>query len=191
MAKQTGPLFITGTYNGICFYKLHGKHYARKQSSLTGKRVKKDPAFTLTMVYAGLLGQASAIAGEVYRLLPAGKRKVALYRAMTSRANGWLKAGMAAEEVKERLMAEYSHEETTHTPPTHTRSITQHPHTPAKSLRILSTRPAKRPLLRNRNGTLHVSTQGLLASTEKNGITTLRTRRQNQPAPKERPLANQ
>lgn len=28
MAKQRGPHYITGTYNGICFYRMDGRYYA-------------------------------------------------------------------------------------------------------------------------------------------------------------------
>ncbi|KAA2240767.1 hypothetical protein F0L74_32030 [Chitinophaga agrisoli] len=191
MAKQTGPVFITGTYNGICFYKLGGKHYARRRSSLSGKRVKKDPAFQLTMVYAGMFAQASAIAAEVYRDLPARSRQVALYRAMTSQANGLLKKGIDATEIKKQLTAQHHPTET----PSQTitsRPVTQNtqPHTPAKSIRILSARLVKRPLLRDRNGALHVSMQGLTANTTPNGITTLRARRQSRFTVKAHPPAD-
>lgn len=102
MPKQKG-LFITGTYNGMCYYKMNGQYYVRRKSTLSGKRVKRSPAFKLTMKYAGLLGQASRIAGEVYRSLPRAQRKHALYRALTGQAMQLLKAGTAAELVVEQL----------------------------------------------------------------------------------------
>jgi len=46
VAKQIGATKITGTIQNICFYKMEGQYYARQKSSLTGKRVKKDPAFS-------------------------------------------------------------------------------------------------------------------------------------------------
>jgi hypothetical protein len=102
MPKQKG-LFITGTYNGMCYYKMNGQYYVRRKSTLSGKRVKRSPAFKLTMKYAGLLGQASRMAGEVYRSLPRAQRKHALYRALTGLAMQLLKAGTAAELVVEQL----------------------------------------------------------------------------------------
>ncbi len=107
MGKQKGPLFVTGTYNGICYYKMDGEYYFRKKSSLDGKRVKRDKRFTLTMVYAGILGQASALAGEIYRSLPVERRQRAVYRAMTSTANQLLKKGVDADTVKAQLMTDY------------------------------------------------------------------------------------
>lgn len=44
MAKQIGPVFITGTIGDICFYKMDGQYYARMKSSLSSKRVKRIKA---------------------------------------------------------------------------------------------------------------------------------------------------
>jgi hypothetical protein len=75
MAAQIGSLRLKGTIAGICFYRMYGRYYARKKSSLTGKRVKRDPAFARTMYYAGLLGKASMIASERYkRVVPKEER---------------------------------------------------------------------------------------------------------------------
>lgn len=102
MPKQKG-LFITGTYNGICYYKMNGQYYCRRKSTLSRKRVKRSPAFKLTMKYAGLLGQASQVAAAVYRSLPRAQRKHALYRALTGQAMQLLKAGTEAAMVVEQL----------------------------------------------------------------------------------------
>lgn len=107
MAKQIGPVFITGTIGDVCFYKLDGVYCARMKSSLSGKRVRKDPKFRRTMEYAGWMARASRIASCIYRLLPADKRKHALYRTLTGQALHLLKEGLDAEEVKGRLYAEY------------------------------------------------------------------------------------
>jgi hypothetical protein len=104
MAKQSGPHFITGTVEGICFYRMNGRYYARRKSSLSRKRVKKDPAFAMTRMYAGLMGQASRIAAAVYRSLPRKQRKHALYRALTGKAFQALKEGLDEAVVRERLM---------------------------------------------------------------------------------------
>ena len=107
MGKQKGPLFITGTYNGICYYEMDGEYYFRKASSLSGKRVKRDPSFALTMTYAGILGQAAIIASEVYRMLSPGLRERSIYRAMTSRANQSLKLRTNVEALKALLIEEF------------------------------------------------------------------------------------
>ena len=84
MAKQAGTYHITGCFDNLCFYEMEGKYYVRLKSSLTGKRVKKDPSFKRTMQYAALLGSASAIASAVYRALPESKG-IALYRVLRVR----------------------------------------------------------------------------------------------------------
>ena len=99
MAKQAGPFKITGCYDHICFYKMDGIYYARMKSSLTGKRVKKDPAFRRTMEYAGLLGQASKIASAVYRDSAMKKKEKGSYRKLTGQAMQLLKAGKTKEEI--------------------------------------------------------------------------------------------
>ncbi len=108
MAKQKGSLFITGTHNGLCYYKLNGNYYVRRKSSLSGKRVKSSPAFKGTMEYAGLLGKASAIASAVYHTLPREIKKRELYRAITGTAMCLLKEGLGPDAVKTRLQAEYT-----------------------------------------------------------------------------------
>ncbi|TWI83365.1 hypothetical protein IQ13_1475 [Lacibacter cauensis] len=81
MAQQMGLLKITGTIGGVCFYCLDGVYYARAKSSLTGQRVKRDPAFAKTMQHADLLGRAAKIASERYRrTVPKAERSRGKYR---------------------------------------------------------------------------------------------------------------
>lgn len=103
MSRQKGPVYITGTSNGICYYKLNGQYYARRKSTLSRRRVKRDPRFALTRKYAALLGEASRIAAGVYRLLPRGQKTLPLYRAMTGQAMGMLKRGAGEEAIREHL----------------------------------------------------------------------------------------
>ena len=67
MATQIGPLRITGTIDRICFYCMECIYYAREKSSLTGKRVKNDIAFTETMRYAKRMSEASKLASVLYK----------------------------------------------------------------------------------------------------------------------------
>ena len=81
MATQIGLLQIIGTVHGICFYKMDGKYYARKKSSLSAERVKHDPAFVETMRYAERMGIASKIASVLYKEhVPVGERSREKYR---------------------------------------------------------------------------------------------------------------
>jgi hypothetical protein len=82
---------------------MEGKYYVRKKSSLTGKRVKKDKKFRLTMIYAGIMAQASKIASSVYRQIPKEERKHPYFRTLTGMAQKLLRKGVSAEEVYEQL----------------------------------------------------------------------------------------
>jgi len=86
---------------------MKGKYYVRSKSSLSGKRVKKDPAFRITMVNAGLLGQASKIGSFIYKSLPENFRQFWMYRAFTGEAMGMLKEGKSGEEAREILFGTY------------------------------------------------------------------------------------
>lgn len=99
MAKQIGPVKIEGTVGNVTFYQLDGEYCARLKSSLSGKRVKKDPCFRRTMEYAGWLKQASGLASSCYRALPKEERAHAMYRQMVGMAMQMLKAGKDAEVI--------------------------------------------------------------------------------------------
>jgi hypothetical protein len=103
MAKQAGPLKISGTIGDICFYRLHEEHYARTKSSLSGKRVKHDPVFKETMKYAALLACASKIASVIYKRLPQGEKSRKKYQSMTGQAMRLLKEKMNIETIIEVL----------------------------------------------------------------------------------------
>lgn len=94
MAIQTGKMKLTGRVGDIIYYKMDGKYYARAVSSLSGRRVKRDPAFKRTMEFAKLFGKASKMASELYRSLPVVSRNYKLYRKITGQANQMLKVGL-------------------------------------------------------------------------------------------------
>ena len=105
MAKQTGPNPFTGRRGNLQGYRMAGTYYARMVSSLTAERVLKDPAFKLTMQYAGLLGRASKIASAIYRLLP--EREHGFYRKLTGMAMQLLKQGKTPEEAFKQLYNDF------------------------------------------------------------------------------------
>jgi hypothetical protein len=107
MAKQVGPLFITGTIDGIIFYKLGEQYYLRSKGDYkSGKQMRKDPRLKRTMQKAAQFGGASKLVKEVYyRHLPIEVRKHGLFGKLTGRVNGWLQQGKSREEVKELLIA--------------------------------------------------------------------------------------
>ncbi|WP_343305481.1 hypothetical protein AAHN97_28585 [Chitinophaga niabensis] len=102
MAKQTGPVKLEGTIGNICFYKMGDEYYARLKSSLTGKRVKKDPRFRRTMEFASFLALAAKIASEIYCTLP---KQRGLYRKIVGMAMELLKLGIEKEETMLQLQA--------------------------------------------------------------------------------------
>ena len=93
MAKQVGDIVIVGTIDDITFYRMDGQYYARKKTSLTGKRVKKDPKFKRTMESARRLARGSQLASKVYRSLPRNEQVYALYKELKSVAVRALKEG--------------------------------------------------------------------------------------------------
>lgn len=82
-----------------------GRFMLRVKSSLTAKRVKKDPAFRPLMEDAGRMKIASPLASRVYRELEI--KDVKVYRKMVGRAKGLLKAGVAESEIEIILRKEY------------------------------------------------------------------------------------
>ena len=101
----------TGTIGPVCIYKMYGRYYLRSASSLDGKRVKKDPAFRKTMMYAALLAKASRIGSAVYAALPPDRKQHALYRKLTGEAMTWLKYLWTEEDIQAYLLKQYAQQE--------------------------------------------------------------------------------
>lgn len=106
MAKQIGPFFVCGSYGNACFYQCNGQYYMRSKSSLSGKRVKRDTKFAITMQYAKWMGEASKIASGVYRKLYAGNKSRKIYQLLTGKALKLLKEGKNKNEIVELLYKE-------------------------------------------------------------------------------------
>ncbi len=105
MPRQTGPYFFTGRRGDLLGYRMAGGYFVRVVSSLTGKRVKKDPAFELTMHYAGMLGRASKIGSAIYHRMP--KQEHGFYRKLTGMAMQLLKEGKTEEETFHQLCNDF------------------------------------------------------------------------------------
>jgi hypothetical protein len=103
MAKQTGDIIIVGTIDDITFYEMEGKGYARRKSSLTGKKVKKDPRFKRTMQSAHRFGRGNQLASKVYRSLPRQEQVYALFKELKSIAILAIKEGKSEGEVMKLL----------------------------------------------------------------------------------------
>src|SRR5689334_7346159 len=100
MAKQVGDIKITGTVDGICFYKMQGHYYARLQSSLTGKRFWKDQAFAGSRESCQRLRKGSKLASEVYRQLPTAKQVYRMFCQLKCRAIKLLREGAEDDLVR-------------------------------------------------------------------------------------------
>jgi hypothetical protein len=100
MAKVCGPIKFTGCIDHLCFYKMEGEYYVRMKSSLTGKRVKKDPAFTLTMIYADLLARSSKLASVIYKDYPEELKGKGVFKKLVGAVMQLLKAGRPEEEIR-------------------------------------------------------------------------------------------
>jgi hypothetical protein len=107
MARLTSTPEFIGTFGPITIYFMFGQYYIRSRSSLTGKRVKNDPAFYKTMQYAELMAKGSPIASKVYALVPLQHRKKDLCRKITGEAMTWLKYGWEETDIIEYLAKKY------------------------------------------------------------------------------------
>ncbi|HYH14487.1 MAG TPA: hypothetical protein VD794_04680 [Flavisolibacter sp.] len=107
MAKQVGPLFITGTIDGIIFYKLGDQYYLRSKGAYkSGKQMRKDPTFKRTLEKAAQFGLASKLVRWVYyRHLPRTARKHGLFGQLTGLANRLLQQGKSQDAVQAALIA--------------------------------------------------------------------------------------
>ncbi|MFT3826481.1 MAG: hypothetical protein QM731_21350 [Chitinophagaceae bacterium] len=91
----------------LTFYILNGQYLVRAKSSLDGNRVKRSPRFKKTMQFAGKLGKASAIASEVYGLLPEGWKLHNLYRQLVGVGNQLLKTQECTDDEVANALREH------------------------------------------------------------------------------------
>jgi len=83
----------------LYFYRLDGAYYVRRKSSLSRKRVLKDPRFARSRAAAGRFGMAVKLASLVYRRLPAEERGHGVIGRLTAVANKFLCAGYDREQA--------------------------------------------------------------------------------------------
>lgn len=104
MAKQSGPIKVRGTVQGLTFYQLEGEYYVRQKSSLDAKRIKTDPAFANTRKENELLAKASPTASQVYQQLKPHSVHYQ-YGKLTGEARRLYKQGLNEKTVTRRLFA--------------------------------------------------------------------------------------
>lgn len=69
MGKQAGPLKITGTFDGLSFYKMGDEYYVRKKGGPTRKQVLKSPSFENTRRVISEFTKCSQDAGLLRRAI--------------------------------------------------------------------------------------------------------------------------
>lgn len=107
MAINKGDIPFIGNRGGLCGYWRSGINIVRASSSLTGARVKKDPAFKGFRQSSNRMKEASPIAAALYSQIPKEKRNYDLYRLLTGEALKMLKEGMDKTDITERLKKLY------------------------------------------------------------------------------------
>ena len=107
MAVKKGDTVFIGKAGGICGYMSHGINIIRKSSSLTGKRVGRDPAFQGFRASGNRMKQASPIASSLYKLIPEEQKVYSLYRTLTGAALKMIKEGLDKEIIVARLREQY------------------------------------------------------------------------------------
>ncbi|HVY76195.1 MAG TPA: hypothetical protein VG890_15300 [Puia sp.] len=107
MAIKRDDIAITGTQGGLTAYISKGINIFRKTSSLTGRRVKKDPAFAGFRESGNRMKAASPIASSLYGQLPAEKKEFRLYRLLTGEAIKMIKNGIEKAVIRQTLHDRY------------------------------------------------------------------------------------
>lgn len=107
MPKQKGIILLKGTLYDKTYYKMNGQHLVRKKTSLNKQQVSTDPAFANSRKASSTFAQAAAMASQVYKQLPATKRKHGLIGTLTGKANKLLHEGVSEEDVIKILQLKY------------------------------------------------------------------------------------
>ena len=108
MAIKKGDIVITGTNSGITCYMTRGGHNIyRAASSLTGARVKKDPAFAGFRKSSNRMKEAAPIAALLYHQIPKERKEFSLYRVLTGEAIKMIRDGIEKTIILQRLHDEY------------------------------------------------------------------------------------
>ena len=103
MPKQISETIITGNIDDLVFYKMDGKGYLRRKSSLTKKQFKTQQRFANSRKSAERFSVANKVASEVYKALPDDMRNYALFCQLKTNAIRLLKKGDAIDTVKASL----------------------------------------------------------------------------------------
>jgi hypothetical protein len=107
MARQIGPVKITGTIDDICFYQMEGGYFARIKSSLTDERFWKEKAFAGSRRSCGLLALASPLASRLYQRLPKEKKGRPVFQQLTGKVKLLLQEGQSETAIVSWFESQY------------------------------------------------------------------------------------
>lgn len=103
MAKQSGDFVFTGTIDDLTFYRMEGRYYVRRKSSLSGKRFHTDASFAGSRQSSSRFGEGNRLASTLYRMIPKEKRQYALFCFLKRESILLLKEGRRSEDVRNKL----------------------------------------------------------------------------------------
>ena len=107
MPINRGNTAFTGTAGGICGYFRGGLNIIRATSSLTGARVKKDPAFEGFRKSCNRMREAAPIAAALYNLIPKEQKQFSRYRLLTGETLKMIKQGIDKAVINKKLQELY------------------------------------------------------------------------------------
>jgi hypothetical protein len=99
MARQIGELNFEGVVDGILFYRMEGRYYARMHCPVTSKQFWNDRRFEGSRRSCARLALGSKLAGMIYRKLPKPRRLYAFYCVLKREAMRLLKGSRAEVDV--------------------------------------------------------------------------------------------
>jgi hypothetical protein len=107
MAKQAGPVFFTGTIDGLIFYELNGQYYVRRLGKYKNKKqMRRSPKYERTMKNADQFGEAAALSKWIYYdHMPREARKHGAFGRLTGVAYRLIQEGRSKEEITAMLIA--------------------------------------------------------------------------------------
>jgi hypothetical protein len=107
MAKQAGPVFFTGTIDGLIFYELNGQYYVRRLGKYKNKKqMRRSPKYERTMKNADQFGEASSLSKWIYYdHMPKEARKHGAFGRLTGVAYRLIQEGKSGEEITAMLIA--------------------------------------------------------------------------------------
>lgn len=104
MAKQAGEIFIEGSFDDLCFYRLEGKYYVRRKSSLNSRKFWKHKAFEGSRKSCQRFAEGNRLASKLYRMVKEEKRAYKLFCFIKKKAILLIKEGKSLGEAEDWII---------------------------------------------------------------------------------------